>query len=403
VEYPIGTVLLESHVRAPRLLHVSPKGDQLALVDFDPEVLDATVTLINANSSPVQVRALSKGWLAIGHLDWSLDGKEIWFSGLHTGEDPKLRAVNLQGKERVILQNPDWILPMGFAANGRLLALDDTSRISISYMAAGGTGEQDLSWLDSSRLWEISSDGRYLLFAEISYGRGRNTAIYLRKTDGSPPVRLGEGGHPALSPDGKKILSIRYDGKQSDLVMLPVGAGEPRVLTTPGLHYEYGEWFPDGKRILFVANKPGERDRTYVQSLQGGVPIPITAEGRHATQVSPDGTVAVVLEGDKLSLQPVDGGPARAVAGADVRPGDSVIRWTADGQGLYIKRLENETTADILRLQLASGKTTMLYQLHPQDPTGTSIFSVSITPDGHAYAYSFERELNTLYLVDGLK
>jgi Tol biopolymer transport system component/tRNA A-37 threonylcarbamoyl transferase component Bud32 len=403
VEYPIGTVLFESHDRSPRLLHVSPAGDKVAFVHFDPEVVDAIVTVVNANASPAHAQSLSTGWFAIGHLDWSPNGKEIWFSGLHTGEDPKLRAVDMAGKERVILETPNWILPMDFGANGRLLALDASTRIGISYMASADSGEKDLSWLDSSRLWEISADGKYLLFAEISYGRGRNTAIYLRKTDGSPPVRLGEGGHPSLSPDGKHILSIRYDGSKSDLVMLPVGAGEPRVLSTQGLNYEYGEWFPDGKRILFVANKPGQPARSYVQALDGGLPIAITAEDQHATQVSPDGHVVLVLQGDKLNLQPVDASPPRVLAGADIRPGDAVIRWTADGNGIYLRRIENETTANILRLELATGKTTLLHKLHAADPTGTSIFSVSITPDGHSYGYSYQRELNTLYLVDGLK
>jgi len=403
VEYPIGRVLFESHGRSPRLLHVSPQGDQVAFIYFDPEVVDATIMVVDVRTSPAKVRELSKGWFAFGHLDWAPDGKEIWFSALHTGEDPKLRAVALDGKERIILQTPDWILPVDMLANGRLLALHGSTRIGISYLAPGAAEEQDLSWLDSSRLWDISPDGRQLLFAEISYGQSRNTAIYLRKTDGSPPIRLGEGGHPTLSPDGKRILSVHYDGKKSDLVLLPVGAGEARVLSAAGLHYEYGEWFPDGKRILIAANLPGQRVRTYVQSLDGGAPVAITAEGQRATQVAPNGQFAVILEGDKLLLQPVDGSAARTLTGAEVRPGDSVIRWTADGKGIYLKRMENETTADILRLDVATGKTTLLHKIRPADPTGASIFSVSVTPDGKAYGYSLQRELNTLYLVEGLK
>ena len=401
VEYPIGTVLFESHARAPQLLRVSPKGDKVAFMSFDPEVLD--MMLMVANGASAEARPLSKGWFIIGDINWSPDAKEIWFSALHTGEDPKLRAVTMDGKERVILQTPEFILPMDTDRNGRLLAMEASGRMNISYTSAGDAGEHDLSWLDSSRLWEISPDGRNLLFAEMTYGHGRNTAIYLRKTDGSPPVRLGEGGHPSLSPDGKHILSVRYEGKQSDLVVLPVGAGEPRVLSADGLQYDYGEWFPDGKRMLVVARKAGKPFRAYVQSLEGGSPLPITPEGLRATQVSPDGQVAVVLDGDKLKLQPVDGSPARVVANADVRPDDTVIRWTANGKGIYLRRNENEKTADILLLEIATGKTTLVRKLHPADPTGTSIFSVSITPDGRSYGYSFQRQQTTLYLVDGLK
>jgi hypothetical protein len=43
-------------------------------------------------------------------------------------------------------------------------------------------------------------------------------------------------------------------------------------------------------------------------------------------------------------------------------------------------------------------------QLRPADSTGVlAIIAAVSTTDGHSYAYSFDRWLSDLYLVDGLK
>ena len=70
---------------------------------------------------------------------------------------------------------------------------------------------------------------RRILFVEMSYGQPRNTAIYLRKTDGSPAVRLGDGNRPLLSPDGKWVACIVSDGPKTKLTLLPTGAGEAPI------------------------------------------------------------------------------------------------------------------------------------------------------------------------------
>ena len=91
---------------------------------------------------------------------------------------------------------------------------------------------------------------------ELSYGKLRNVAIYLRKTDGSPAIRLGEGNLPALSPDEKWVSCIVSDGPNTQVTLLPTGAGEPRSIGVAGIHYGRAEWFPDGRRILFTGNQP---------------------------------------------------------------------------------------------------------------------------------------------------
>jgi len=59
---------------------------------------------------------------------------------------------------------------------------------------------------------------------------------------------------------------------------------------------------------------------------------------------------------------------------------------------------------EIHRVELSSGRQTLVRSLVIPDPAGVRTPEwVSATPDGKYYAYSFERVLSDLYLVEGLK
>src|ERR1700676_3207536 len=112
--------------------------------------------------------------------------------------------------------------------------------------------------------------------------------MFLRKTDGSPAVRLGEGGFGALSPDGQWVLSAV--GSPTKLMLLPTGVGEPRQLTDDKAdHFNYA-WMPDSKSIVFSSAEPSHAPRTYLLDIQGGgSPRAITPEGTVGGLISPDG------------------------------------------------------------------------------------------------------------------
>ncbi len=329
IEFPIGTVRYESDGLAPETLRVSPKGDHIAFFEPDNQLGNYTVTVLDMNG---RKQALSRGWQELLGLAWSAKGDEIWFGGAKAGGEPALRAVTMSGKERMLADPPATMILDDITRDQKVLVTAVDTRMGISGLAPGAKQERDLSWFDVSRIFDISADGGTILFEELSYGAARNPAIYLRKTDGSPAVRLGDGNRPALSPDGKWVACIVNDGPQTQLTLLPTGAGEARNISTPGMHYERVEWFPDGQRILFTANQPGRRPRTFLQDVRGGQPKPVTPEGVAATRVSPDGKYVTAAAGGKLSLLPIDGGEPKAAL--DMQPGESVIRWSADGRSL---------------------------------------------------------------------
>jgi len=69
-------------------------------------------------------------------------------------------------------------------------------------------GEREISWLDVSVPNALSADGRTLLLLENGEGGGPNYSVFLRPTDGSPAIRLGDGNAQDLLPDGKWALAI---------------------------------------------------------------------------------------------------------------------------------------------------------------------------------------------------
>ena len=138
-----------------------------------------------------------------------------------------------------------------------------------------------------------------------------------------------------------------------------------------------------------------------MQDLEGGKPVPVTPEGRSATRVSPDQKNVTSAAGGKLSLLPLTGGDAKTIG--DLESGESVIRWSGDGRYIYLRRLVEPSFLKISRMDLATGRKELWKELKTPDPVGVQISQVVITPDGASYAYSFQRDITTLYLADGLR
>jgi hypothetical protein len=85
--------------------------------------------------------------------------------------------------------------------------------------------------------------------------------VCLRKTDGSPVVRLGDGWAAHLSADGKWALAV-VQSRPPQLVIYPTGAGETQQLNRGEIeNYVTAQWFRDGKSVLINGNEPGKSTR----------------------------------------------------------------------------------------------------------------------------------------------
>jgi Tol biopolymer transport system component len=397
LEYPVGTVLYETEKRPPMMPRVSADGNLVAFFDFDVEVGDYALCVVGPNH-PRQV--LSRGWRAIGALNWSPDDHEIWFSGGQPGSDPALYAVTLTGTQRLVTQTGGMIVMQDVARDGRVLLSTVNSRLGILYLPRSGAAQSDLAWLDSSLLYELSNDAQWLVFVELSNGQGRNSAIYIRKTDGSPAVRLGYGNRPSLSPDGKWVACIHHDAERSGLMLLPTGAGESVFPKIDGMHFDGVEWFPDNKRILFTGNETGHETRTWIYDPKTNKATPLTPEGTRGTRVSPDGLSFITVDPHKLLLSPVSGGASKAIV--DLQPGESVVRWSGDGRYLFLQQRE-PSNIKITRLEISTRHREPWLVVKVPEPGASFFGPLALSADGKACASTFQRDLANLFLVKGLK
>jgi Tol biopolymer transport system component len=400
VEFPPEHVIYqaENHLYD---LRVSPDGQRLAFAEYPMEWnARGQVMLAQATGG---AHPLSRTWGILVGLAWSPRGDEVWFTATDGADCLDIRAVDLAGRERLVTSTPVFTTLHDVRPDGRALVEIAHIEMRVAVAVGGAREERDLSWLQLSDAKALSNDGSLLLFNEG--GTEGLSAAYLRKTDGSPAIRLGIGWSWALSPDGRYVLHSPRE-PYDELLLLPTGAGAPRSLPRgPIALYEDAEFFPDGKRALVIGREPGQRTRFYVQDLAGGPPHALPHEGFRSSPhpIAPDGrTAAVVDEARHPFLLPLDGGQPRPLSGfAD---GDLPIQWSSDGKSLYVRRVDRTRDLRVLRYDVASAKMSNWKLLPPRDRAGQEgDDTMVITPDGASYAVRTWRRLSSLYLVDGLR
>jgi len=404
LEFPAGKVLYETTgwVSFPR---VSPKGNMVAFFDHPVFGDDrGSVAIIDRSGKK---KILSTGWESEQGICWSQSGEEVWFTATAAGEARNLFAVTLSGRQRTVATTPSGMILQDISRDGRVLFIEGNARLGFLGLLPGEAKERDLSGLEWSYGPILSADGKTTVFTEQGEAGGPGYSVYLRKLDGSSPVRLGEGYAMAISQDGKWVLTALIRSTPSQIVLLPTGAGEPKPFPKDDIEHidgPFGAFLPDGKRIVFGGHSPGRPSRVFVQDLAGGPAKPVTPEGVLSNLLSPDGQSLVIRTPDGgLALLPLEGGPSRAIPG--VAPGDRALRFSADGRSLFLRsKVVREIPARVFRLDLASGRREVWKEFAPGDPAGiTNLGPSAISEDGQTILFTYGRSLANLYLAEGLK
>jgi len=395
MEFPPGKLVFEGGAIAhPRF---SPIGDRIAFFDFPSHInLDGAVVVVDLQGHK---SVLSKGWADLTGLAWSSGGNEVWFSGDRDNGSSGLFAVDLKGRERLVEKIPGDLLLFDIAADGRVLLAREDWRGGVYGLAPGESRERDLSWFDFSYAQDFSSDGAFVLLGEEGESGG-GVVSYLRKMDGSPAVRLNDGPCFGLTHDAERVICA---GTGNDLQEVPTRTGEVKTLTHDHLIHLAAGWLPGEKRFLFSGQEPDRGQRFYVQDVAGGEPRAITPDGaRTWASLSPDGSRLAIPMGAAYQtlIFPIAGGEPQSIPGLEA--GYLPITWSSDGQFLYCYRM-GAVPANILRVEVATGRSTPWKQLMPPDPVGIVYLSdIHFSADMKSYVYGFQRKMDVLYLVEGL-
>jgi DNA-binding winged helix-turn-helix (wHTH) protein len=404
LEFPIGKVLYESdgYMIQPR---VSRSGDRVAFLERAAS--RESVGIVNLSGEKHTVAA---GQGAETGLAWSASGEELIYTIVTSGSTT-LHAVTPSGNQRLLTRMPgEWKLH-DISGDGRALLTRDHRRSLVMAHGPGDDAERDLSWLDRSVAVDLSRDGSTVLLTEIGAAGGESKGVYVRKMDGSPAVRLGDGQASALSPDGKWVIATQGSAPER-LVRLPTGAGQPTRLNNAAItDYSAVKWL-DSRRIVFGAVAGQQALRQYTQDTEGGDPRPVEVKGGvQSAALSANGEQYIGTWRRGLYLFDLVGTEPRLVPGS--MPGDRPMQMSDDGRSLFvlerdITRKTEITRMTVHRIDLAGGQRQVWKAITIPDPAGVMLVGpqfepVLITPDGASYVYSYMRVLSDLYLVRGLQ
>jgi Tol biopolymer transport system component len=398
LEFPIGHVLLDgvNWISSPK---ISADRQSIAFADHENPNGDdqGSIAVVDLQGHE---KKLSSGWSSIEGLLWSPAGDEIWFAASSTGGTDNLRGVNLPGKLRSITNVPGgmWLQDL---RNRVALAVTTQMRLGIRGVPSGGKEEHELGWLGWSNYRDISRDGQKVLFEEESDGGGPNYTIFLRDTDGTPPVRIGEGIGLAISPDGKWVIT--KPAKGGPLSVVPTGAGEARQLTHDNVSYNAVRYLPDGKQLLGSGIESGRGARDYLIDVKTGDAKPLTPEGVSGAVLSPDGNKDAVTGPDgNWAVWPLDGSGLHPVPGLDSKYG--VVGWSPDGNSIYAASIQGrERILTVYRVNATTGKMEPWKKFGEVLPSGANAYGALFSADGSAYAYGYVQTLSAAYVVKGLK
>jgi len=400
LEYPIGNVLYQSGGWISNI-RISPQGDKIAFMDhrelWDNRGVVCVVDLAG------KVQTLTKEWESEQGLAWQRDGREIWFTAIQSGTNLNLMAVSLAGKVRTVLDLPMGITLQDVAADGRMLFALNSKRLEMAFGTVGGAVDEDLSWHDWNVAKDISPDGKFVLFEDSSEAAGPQYAVVQRRLDGTLPVVLGEGSSGGLSPDGKWAVAIS-NAHPRQVTLLPIGAGQPRTVEIPGLERVHSAWarfLPDGQHLIANANESQHSPRCYLLDLSGAKPRALTPERVLCGPSSPDGGSLIgVGPKQSLAIYGMQDQAPRSIPG--VEASFQPVQWSTDGSALFGYHI-GELPGRIYKVDIATGKETLLQELRPQVPAGVvNIAPVVVNRDGTRFAYSYNQTLSVLYLASGL-
>jgi hypothetical protein len=270
---------------------VALHGDGLTSLQFR-EARRAATHEVQANvSAPARLRIEKRGKYALMYL--AAKGEELQFSGAAvrlTLEEPfyvglGVCAHNKDVTEKAVFANVELNTALATpAGRPKLYSTLETQAIASTdrrVVHVTPTRIEAPNWLRDGKTLIYNSGGR----------------IYRIPAAGGKPEAIDTGfatrcnNDHGVSPDGTLLaISDQSQGQRKSLIYtLPVAGGEPKLVTPTGPSYWHG-WSPDGKTLVYCAERDGEFD-VYSIPVEGGKETRLTtAKGLDdGPEFSPDG------------------------------------------------------------------------------------------------------------------
>ena len=296
-------------------------------------------------------------------------------------------------------------------AQARIAFVSDRDRNSEIYlMDDDGKNQRNLTnhpARDVVPSW--SPDGKRIVFCS---DRDRNSEIYVMDADGGNQQNLtndpSDDSSPSWSPDGKRIAFVSdrdrlldiHGFPTSEIYVMDADGGNQQNLTNNRADDWSPSWSPDGKRIVFSAERDGHfigdfeitTSEIYVMDVDGGNEQRLTENRKNdgAPSWSPDGTRIVFSadrKGDWLNYEIYvmddDGGNLQKLT--ENRDDDGGASWSPDGKRIVFSSDRNGNS-EIYVMDADGGNQQQLTN-HPRNNIGPAWFvpAFTVAPAGKKF------------------
>ncbi len=216
------------------------------------------------------------------------------------------------------------------------------------YLPQLTSGPSSVSWMP---------DGKSLVYSMAG-------SLWIQNMDSHESVQLTDGDgydyQPDVSPEGRKIIFVRYNGSSAELMLLDMMSKQTKALTDNKAVNLEPRWSPDGSKVAFVSTVDSKHFLLQVADF-------------HADQL----TAIKCLTPDHKS----------AVKRYYYSAFDHAINptWSKDGKEIYFIS-NNEVvhgTGDLVKLNLESGKR---ITIHREETSWRT--KPDLSPDGTRLVYS---------------
>jgi Tol biopolymer transport system component len=277
---PIVVSRSEKTIQAPR---VSPDSKFMAYRSDETGKFEVFVTTLSTNASEPARKWQISDQGGLGMVSWRRDGREFYyFAG-----DRGIMAVSVTtapdfefGKPKMLFRAPGSIPVTG---------------------TPGGLGA-------------VSRDGQRAVFAVPTPPPTRQITLFDR--EGKVVGKVGETGlynQPSFSPDGTKLAVLKNDQAAGiqDIWVIDIASGKSTRITNDAPPENNPLWSPDGKYILYVANRP-PYSAIYRRPSDGSGAEEMLFRYTpgaflNLTDVSPDGNSVIFGSGGVVFVVPLTG------------------------------------------------------------------------------------------------
>jgi hypothetical protein len=84
-----------------------------------------------------------------------------------------------------------------------------------------------------------------------------------------------------------------------------------------------------------------------------------------------------------------------------LKENDGILAWSRDRKSLLVRAGGWQPAVDLERVELATGRRTLVKRLAPSDPGTLVIQSIVVADDAKSYAYGVKIHRSALFLVNG--